>query len=387
MKSKIQIMFYTLLVLLAGFACTHTTKQHYQKIKSVSLELSYVPSKWGYFYEKGNLYIYTQGYPTHKKIDIISQNGKVVNSIDLSTLKLKTDRIKTEIKSWDSCFVLASEQNELFLINSKSKKTQKISLDSLVYQKTEYSKKRCSYISLSAFGDMVSGKSVIFNTTIIDTSYHQPENYYQARLYENMQVRKNPQLIYIKNVFDTTCKVITEPTWIGKTIREENEDFNITPKFAFLENKIIFWFSHNRHIYFLNPDNLTFERKTPVFSDYTELEYPRPKLTQKQPDKPYVLYALYKGGILYVHQDKNKYFICVRHEIPPPEKADLLAMPDEFDVSYSVIIYDNQWKKQKEILLPAQEKFISFLPNGQFVTQSKSKNPRNITLNFYQWTE
>lgn len=389
MKNKMFLLLHTLLSFyLVG--CNFKKEDRLSKAKSLSFEVPFIPQKTGFFYDKDSLYFYDYNFSTYKNLEVRNQNGKVFYNIDLSKLKLKTDEIKVEMHSLDSIYILGTKSAEICLLNKNGILLKRIRVDSLIHCKTEYTKNRCKYSSISSHGDMVRKNNAIFKVNIIDTAYKDIEDLYQSCLAANRQVRKNPQLVYIKNLLDTNCTVILEPSWIGKVIKEEDEDFNMTPFYLYLNDKIVFCLSHDRHIYFVKPEDLTFEKKIPVFSQYTELEYKKPKLSKKgveTQNPPYVFYAMYKGAIMDIHYEKDKYFVLVKHEMPLPEKEEMITLPDMFDARYSVIIYDKEWKKEKEVLLPAQEKFIAFIHNHQIITQTKSKNPRNIMLNFYHLSE
>jgi hypothetical protein len=277
------VIICTLLVVLL-VKCSTVKKPSYQKVKTVSFELPYIPSTWGYFYEKDSLYFYTHNYPTYKSIDILNQNGKVIHSIDLR--KLITDKIKVEIHSFDSVYVLSKKPNILYLLNKNGTISKKISIDSLFFSKTEYTKEKVKHLQTLCYGNMIKKGNLLTNIFLMDTTFHTPENLYETRLYSNKYESKMPQFMYIKNIFETNSKILYNTSWVSKIIRKEDEDFNMMPFYVFLENKIIFCISHDRHIYFVNPEDLSFERKIPVFSDYTELEYKKPKITKEPPKTP-----------------------------------------------------------------------------------------------------
>ncbi len=385
--------YFCLCILLVFYltGCVHKEELGYKKIKSISVELSFVPERLSFFYYKDSLYFYTYNYSTNKNLEIYNNNGALHCRIDLSQLKRNTDKINIKMHTLDSIYILSTKPYYLHLLNRNGVVTKTVKLDSLVYCKTKYNQKRCKYLDFFFYGDiLVKNKDILVGLSIIDTFYKESQDVYQNRLSANMQKRNNPNLALMRDVLDSNCTIIFEPIWIGRTIKEEYHDFNVEPYYLYMKNKIIFFISHDRHIYFANPSDLTFEQKIPIYSEYAVLEYEKPKITQqnqKTYKKPYIFYAMYKSAILDVYLADNKYFVLIKHEVPLPEKEEMITLPDRYNVSYSVILYDKEWNKQKEMLLPAQEKFISFLPNGQFVTQSKSKNPRNITLNFYQWTE
>jgi len=363
--------------------CSTVKKPSYQKVKTVSFELPYIPSTWGYFYEKDSLYFYTHNYPTYKNIDILNQNGKVIHSIDLR--KLITDKIKVEIHSFDSVYVLNKEPAILYWLNKNGLIIRKILIDSLFYHQTIYNKGKCKHFEVYSFGDIIHKGNLLTVIHVIDTLYRPSasQNMTEILLYNNKYLREKPQLLQIKNVLNSSARVIHDANWINKTIREEDEEHPVFPSYTYIEDKITFYFSYDKHIYFVNSEDLSFERKIPIYSDYTELEYKKKKITEKR--QMYVV--MYKGAILQVYNKNNEHLVLLRHEVPFPEKEEMISPPDRFETRYSVIIYDKQWKKQKEILLPEKEKFVAFLPKKQFITQSKTKNARQVTLNFYQLTE
>jgi len=344
-------------------------------MKTTSMMLPHKITIWGYFYEKDSLYFYAHNYPTYKNVDILNSSGKVVHSLDVSKLKCES-KIKVEIHSLDSIYVLSQEPNTLFLLNKNGDVRKRVAIDSLFYHKSVYTKNKCSYLSVYYYG---GNKPMIKNGNLLTNLYILLDSTYR-------HLQKS-QLGYIKNVLDSNSKVKHDNGWINGVIKKEDEHFNLLPFYMFLDDKIVFCISHDRHIYFVNPEDLSFERKIPIYSDYTELEYKKPKITEEPPKTPYVYKAMYKGGIANLWYEGNQYFVLIGHELPLPQKEEMISLPDAYDRRYSIIIYNKQWKKQKEILLPEKEMFVAFLPNKQFITQSKTKNPRQVTLNFYQLTE
>lgn len=276
---KIPYWFYILLITLwAG--CSYK-KQDYEKIKSLSIEMSFTPERIDFFYYKDSLYFYTYNFSTYKNLEVYNQDGKIIHRIDLKKLPLKTDKIKIEMHTLDSIYLFSSKHNLLYLLDKNGTIVKSTRIDSLIYHKTPYTKNRCKYLNISAHKNIIHNKDVLLNVFIIDTSYKETDDIYKSRLFANEQTRKNPQLAYIRNVLDTHCTVILDPMWIGKAIKEEDEDFNMTPTYLFLDPYIICFIPHDRHIYLIKPEDLTLIRKIPIYSEYTELEYKKPKLSRE----------------------------------------------------------------------------------------------------------
>ena len=386
-KYFIYVAFTLLSYCLAG---CYASRYKPEKIHQINIDPGFVLNRYntGFFYDKDSLYFYTHSYPTYKTLRIFNYDGKLVKNIELEPSKLKTDKIKVDINYPDSIYVYSNEKNVLYLLNLEGAIVKKVRLDSIVREKTIYKKAKYPYLNLFPYTNtIIHNNSILLTAFIKDTTYHPPENNYKDLLrYNNQYMAKLPRLMLIKNGLDTFAQVITEPVWINKVIAGSDEVHNVLPYCSWIKDTLIFHLFCDRNIYVLNSD-LSLRRKIPVYSKFAPIEYTKRKITDIQ-DYEINYEAMYRSQIddVYFDVSKEKYYVSIRLELPLPKK-EKPSYTNPFDYNYSLIQYSKNWEKETEVKLPETDIFISFLPNGQFVTQSKSKNPRNITLNFYQWTE
>lgn len=379
----------TLSVVLTG--CKTAQKPPFKKIRNVSVILPYAPEGKYLFVQNDTVYFCSYNYNTYKQADIYdTYYGKKLHIVNLKGLFLPYGVSFVKVKNLDSIYVLGTDNNVLYLINTKNNILRKIHMDSLV-------KKQISFnypirVWEAPYYKILHNRNIILHIAN-DKPIKESNNVYESQIQYNKNYISLPNFAYISNFLDSNFKVLCETPPIMSKFMKENEYFPMAISYFFHKDTVYFYAGFHNKLIRYHEKNLQYIDEIKVHSKYTKLEYPVPVITEKNIHKvfqttiPLISRLGFIMNIGFNHK-KQCFYLHISHSHPEYREQKEYTTPANIDErKSSILVYDRNWKKVSEYMLPDTEKDVHFLENGNFITYTKSKNPRNITLNFYQWTE
>ncbi len=392
MKRIINYMFVvicTLFVILTG--CKTTKKPPFEKKRSVSITLPYAPESRYLFAQNDTVYFCSYNYNTYKQVDIYDTfYGERINQISLNHLFLPYGVSFIKVKNTDSILVLANDANILYLINKQGKILQKIDIDSLI-------KKHICFTYPVRVWALSSDKILYKNDIILHVAKDKPikesNSVYQSQVQHNQNHISLPGFVYISNFLNVSSSVVCDSLPVMSKYMKQNEYFPMIINYFMHRDTLYFYTGFHDKVVRYNAKSLEYIDELKIHSEYTRLKYPVPIITEESIHKVFqnTGHLISRLGFIVqigFYPKKQHFYVYVSHSHREYQEQKEYTLPVNIDErKSSIIVYDKNWKKISEYMLPDTEKDVYFLEDGNFVTYTKSKNPRNITLNFYQWTE
>lgn len=389
MKKYFYISFIGLCTLLILTGC-EPSKVPFKKIKTMSIKLPYAPENQNFFIKNNVLYFYTYNYSTYKQLDIYNEQGVHIKKLDLKHLFMPYGLQCISVTDKDTVYVLATDVNILYLLNGKSEVQKKLYMDNIIKKHIHFSYP----FRLYAY----SNHNIIYEKNIAlrianDKPIKENENVYESQIQYNQNHLSLPSFTYIFNFLDTNTKAIVESPPIMSKFMKQNEYFPILINSFLFRDTLYFYATFHNKLVRYNSKTLEYIDEIEIESDYTKLKYPIPTITEQNIHKVFKAIGpkiTRLGSIMRLgfNPQKEYFYVYVSHQHPEyDEKKDFVQMTNFDEKKSSIIVYDKRWKKITEYLIPDAEKEVYFLENGNFITYNKTKNPRNVTLNFYQWTK
>lgn len=362
----------------------------FKKIKSLSITLPYAPEGYNIYIHRDSVYLYTYNYNTYKQLNIYNEQGRQIFEINLKHLFLPYGLQFVSINKHDSIYVLATETNVLYLINYKNEVKKKIRLDSLLKK----------HLSLTYPFRMYgyTRQQILYRGGLMlriahDKPIKESDSIFKNQIQYNQNNISLPSFAYICDVLGNNTKVMVEnPTLMSKFMKE-NEYFPILVNHSVLNDTLYFYATFYGKIVRYNLNELQYTDEIQIHSEHTKLDYTVPVITEANVNKVFqnTGFKISRLGSIVsigLNSKKNCFYVYVSHQHSQyNDYAEYKEFANTNEKKGSVLVFDKKWKKTAEYMIPDTEKNVFFLEDGSFITQSKTKNPRNITLNFYQWTE
>lgn len=297
---------------------------------------------------------------TNKKIVMFTLNGEKKYDIPLNYVINDGENIEDfSVISPDSILVLSQYTNKLYFLNQKGECWKKIYLDSIVKpangDKFEYSS--------SMYQDFILNK----NTLIFGCEWRSNKNdkepkeqlEYSKYFYNNSF--KASYFLKISNIFKDSIKYKFGLKNFHSKISNEPAVMVEGNSYYHYNNRLFCFSWYSDKIFEINPDLLTIKKEIQIKSKYTEIGCTPIPLNENTQNnlQDLINKNLQTQGLMnrFLYDNyRNLYYIIARHTASPnhikdKKKADELAS--------SLLIYDENFNKLKEILMPTESYLTS----------------------------
>ncbi|TAE18057.1 MAG: hypothetical protein EAZ95_05285 [Bacteroidetes bacterium] len=356
LKNIIFIIF-----ILSFWGCRSTENEQNKKQLQIKKEYHFQSGVNGSRYHKKIFYdtksqkeyVYFFDFVTDKAVKIFDMQGKVVQEISLvPTLKVLQKIRDIQIISWDTIILNSQETNKIAFINREGKVWKDVSLDTLLTDKKGNHFELWNFEVLNATGEtLIFPCGWRYNTQDIAQNKEPKDNFDHTRYFYKNEFF-SPYFCKVSNLYGKKPTIEYGLYSFYGNMGNKDNLFLELPSYAYVHKKLFVYSIYSDTLYQINPENLQIQNKIKITSSYSTLranplDNDNTTLSNMQELSNQI--GRTEGYIYDMEYDeKNKqYCVIVFHKIPlstPQEKQGYEKRP------FSVIIYDNSFKKLHEYL-------------------------------------